>query len=80
VSVSDYVAGHVQEALTHTGETDVHVRADGRCVLLTGTVATEARRDASERIAATLAEGLEVRNDITVLHCDAPGDDLEVLS
>jgi osmotically-inducible protein OsmY len=80
VSATDYVAGHVQEALAHNGETDVHVRADGRRLLLTGTVATDARRDTSARIASSLAEGLEVRNDITVLHCEAPGDDLEVLS
>jgi osmotically-inducible protein OsmY len=75
---SDYVAGHVQEALTQSGETDVHVRADGGRLLLTGTVTTDERREVSGRIASSLAAGLELRNDITVLHCTEPDDD-EVL-
>jgi osmotically-inducible protein OsmY len=77
--VTEYVAGHVQEALAHTGETDVHVRAESGRVLLTGTVTTEERREAAARIATNLAAGLDVRNEITVLHQHEPGD-REVLS
>ena len=77
---SDYVAGHVQEALAQTGETDVHVRAESDRVLLTGTVTTDVRREAAERVATQLADGLDVRNEITVLHQREPDESSEVLS
>lgn len=73
-----YTAGHVQEALAHVGETDVHVRSDGDRLLLTGTVTTDARRQAAERVAAELAAGLELRNEITVLHQREPDDEEHV--
>jgi osmotically-inducible protein OsmY len=76
--VSDYVAGHVQEALAHAGETDVHVRVEPNQLLLTGTVATQARRDAAVAIADRVAEGLAVRDEITVLRQREP-DAEEVL-
>lgn len=75
----DYVAGHVQEALAHVGETDVHVRSESGRLLLTGTVTTEERRAAAGRVAASLSEGLTLRNEITVLRQRAP-DDEELLS
>lgn len=75
----DYVAGHVQEALAHAGETDVHVRSEPGRLLLTGTVTTEERREAAGRVAASLSEGLPLRNEITVLRQGAP-DDEELLS
>jgi hypothetical protein len=69
----DYVAGHLEEALAHTGETDVHVRVDGGVVHIIGTVATGVRRDAIDALASGITD-LEIRNEVTVLHCDAPID------
>lgn len=77
--MTDYVAGHVQEALAHTGETDVHVRAEAGRLLLTGTVTTDARRAAAAALATSRCEGLDVRDEITVLRQREP-DDEEVLS
>jgi hypothetical protein len=67
----DYVAGHVEEALAQTGETDVHVRVDGGALLVTGTVATRERHDAVVAIASRMTE-LTVRDEVTVLHCEEP--------
>jgi osmotically-inducible protein OsmY len=69
----EYVVGHLQEALAHSGETDVHVRVANGRVFVTGTVATEARRDTVTRIAASMTD-LDVHNEVVVLRCDAPGD------
>jgi hypothetical protein len=77
--VTDYVAGHVQEALAHAGETDVHARSESGRLLLTGTVATDVRRVAAVAIADRLAAGLAVRDEITVLRQREP-DDEELLS
>ena len=74
----DYLAGHVQEALAHVGETDVHVRSESGRLLLTGTVTTDLRREAAGRVASRLCEDLELRNEITVLRQREPDDD-EVL-
>jgi hypothetical protein len=67
----DYVAGHLEEALTHAGETDVHVLIEGERVVITGTVATEARRDAVGALATELTM-LVVENDVAVVPCPAP--------
>lgn len=72
--MTEYVAGHVQEGLAHAGETDVHVRVESGRLLLTGTVATDVRRDAAAAIATRLAEGLEVRNEISIVRQGEPGD------
>jgi hypothetical protein len=66
-----YLAGHIQEALTHAGETDVHVAVDFGRVVITGTVATEARRDVVRAITMELTD-LEVADEVTVLHCEEP--------
>jgi hypothetical protein len=73
----DYVAGHLEEALTHAGETDVHVQIDGERVVITGTVATDARRIAVGVLAGDLTM-LAVENDVTVVPCAAPGEREEV--
>lgn len=67
-----YVAGHVEEALAHSGETDVHVAVANGCLVLTGHVTTTARHDALTRIATDLAEGLPVRNEVEVLQPAEP--------
>jgi hypothetical protein len=67
----EYVAGHLQEALAHSGETDVHVRVgDGR-VLVTGTVATAARHEAVVDLLRARTD-LELRDEVIVVPCDAP--------
>ena len=67
-----YVIGHLQEALAHEGETDVHVAVTGPLLVLTGTVATDARRDVVITLARSMADGLEVRDQVDVLTCHAP--------
>ena len=69
----EYVAGHLEEALTHAGETDVHVQIDGERVVITGTVATDARRVAGGELAGDLTM-LVVENDVAVVPCIAPGE------
>jgi hypothetical protein len=75
--VTEYVAGRVEEALAHVGETDVHPSVDGDRLLLTGTVTTDERLRAVGDIAREHAEGLDVANEVTVLDCDEPASDLE---
>jgi hypothetical protein len=77
---SDYVAGHVQEALAHAGETDVQAAVRGSELVLTGTVTTVARRTAVLSIASQHGDGLAVRDEIDVLQPTTPDDEREVLS
>ena len=67
-----YVIGHLEEALAHEGETDVHVAVVGPLLVLTGTVATAARRDVVLGLAHTMADGLEVRNQVDVVEYREP--------
>jgi hypothetical protein len=69
----DYVAGHLEEALTHAGETDVHVLIDGERVVITGTVATEARREAVAELAGNITM-LVVENDVAIVPCTTPDE------
>jgi Flp pilus assembly secretin CpaC len=78
VNASEYLAGHLEEALAKTGETDVHVAVVGERVVVTGTVATELRRDVVDLIAREVVGHLEVHNGLTVLHCAEP-DSVEEL-
>jgi hypothetical protein len=72
--VSDeYLAGHLEEALTHAGETDVRVIVVERRVVISGTVATEERRVAVAELAGTVTD-LDVANEVVVVAADAPGD------
>lgn len=71
MSTDDYVVGHVGDALTRLGETDVHAVVDGGRLVLTGNVVTEERRALVCGTAAEVAEGLEVVDRLTVL--DHPG-------
>ena len=66
-SGSDYVVGHLEEALAQAGETDVHVSLERGQLRITGNVTTERRRDAISAIASNLAEDVDVRNEVTVL-------------
>ena len=75
--MSDYVAGRLQEALAHAGETDVHVALAGDRLVLSGNVATRARHDEVLDLARRNAEGHDVVDSITVLRTPepAPGAD-----
>jgi osmotically-inducible protein OsmY len=74
----DYLTGHLEEALAHAGETDVHVRMASGRVVLTGTVTTEQRRDEITAIAAAMGDAetgdIEVVNEVTVLRCREPDE------
>jgi osmotically-inducible protein OsmY len=70
-----YVRGHLEEAFAREGETDVHVRVSGDRVVVTGTVATEARRSAVRALAHEVAGDLAVADQLTVLHCHEPDDE-----
>ena len=72
MSANEYVEGHLEEALTQTGETDVHVRVAPGQVVITGNVTTELRRDAITAIATELVTDLTVRNEVVVLHPEEP--------
>jgi hypothetical protein len=71
--MSDYVAGHLEEALAHAGETDVRVLVDDDRVVISGTVATEERRVAVAELAGTVTD-LDVANEVVVVTADAPGE------
>jgi hypothetical protein len=77
---SDYVTGHVQEALAHAGETDVRVAVRPSELVLTGTVTTDERHRAVLSIASEHGDGLAVRDEIDVLQPSTPSDEREVLS
>lgn len=69
----DYVVGHVRDALAHQGESDVQAAVVAGRLVLTGNVATPARRQAMGELAAQVSDGLEVVNELNVLTCPDPG-------
>lgn len=68
----DYVVGHVRDALAHEGVLDVHAAVVAGRLVLTGHVATPARRDEVTTIAAGVAGDLVVVNELSVLTCPPP--------
>ena len=78
---AEYVVGHVQDALAHdprTTELGVVVVLSGDRAMLTGTVASAAQRDAIGQVAAEVAVGYEVVNDVAVVPCDEAGETEEL--
>ena len=72
-----YLPEHLHEALladARVGEQDLRVSADGHCIHVAGTVATEARRDAVVAVVAELAPGWEICNDVDVIDVAARPD------
>jgi len=72
-----YLPEHLHEALLadhRVGEQDLQVRADERCIHVTGTVATEARRDAVITVVAELAPGWDICNEVELLEVAAEPD------
>ena len=70
--MSAYVAGRLQEALAHAGETDVHVTITDGQVVLRGNVATVQRHHEVLEVARRTAEGHDVVDGITVLRTPEP--------
>ena len=72
-----YLPEHLHEALladARVGEQDLRVWADGHCIHVAGTVATEARRGAVVAVVAELAPGWEICNEVDVVHVAARPD------
>ena len=66
----DYVAEHVREAIAkdeRLAELHVHVRVNGRRVVVTGEVATEERRRALFEVVSAVVPDCEVVNQTTVV-------------
>jgi osmotically-inducible protein OsmY len=66
----EYLIAHVQEALaSHDGvsELGIGVSLAGGRMFLTGTVASEEQRARAATVAAEVAEGLDVCNDLEVV-------------
>ena len=77
-----YLPEHLHEALLadeRVGEQDLRVRAEGHCIHVTGTVPTQARRDAIVTVIAELAPGWDICNDVELVDV-APGPDVENVS
>jgi hypothetical protein len=74
---ADYVISHIQEALARdprTTELGVDVALSGDRAVLSGAVASAAHRDAIGEVAAEVAVGYQVVNDVTVVACDEAGE------
>lgn len=73
--LTPYTAQHIKDALAHdarVGEMTLDIAVRGEKVFVTGQVPTAARRDAVPEVVATIAPGLEVVNEVTVVPCDEP--------
>jgi Flp pilus assembly secretin CpaC len=69
-----YAAADLRERLVsdeRVGEQDVHVAVVAGRIVITGSVATEARRDAISEV-ATEVVGRDHRNLVTVVRADGP--------
>jgi osmotically-inducible protein OsmY len=66
----EYVAEHVRQAITtdpRTTEQGIDVRVLHDEVFLAGEVSSEARRDAVGEVAAEVADGHRIHNDVRVI-------------
>jgi osmotically-inducible protein OsmY len=72
-----YVAAHVHEAVAtdgRTGAQDVQATVVAGRVVLSGTCATAERKAVITEVAREAASGLEVVNEVEVLHAGQPPD------
>lgn len=78
--ISPYLAQHIRDAMAAgaTAELGIDVTVTATGIDLSGTVASEEQRAELAAIARREAGGLDVRNDIVVVH-GAPDTDVEVL-
>lgn len=73
--LTPYTAQHIKDALAHdarVGEMTLDIAVRGDKVFVTGQVPTAGRRDAIPEVVATIAPGVEVVNEVTVVPCDEP--------
>lgn len=77
---SPYLAQHIRDALAAgvTAELGVDVQVTATGVFLSGTVASEEQRAQLGVIAARESGGLDVHNDVVVVH-GQPDVDIEVI-
>jgi hypothetical protein len=74
-----YLPEHLHEALLadpRVGEQDLQVRVDEHCLHVTGSVPTQARRDAIVTVIAELAPGWEICNEVELTDA-GEGPDVE---
>jgi hypothetical protein len=73
--LDEYVPGHLLDALIadeRVGEHDLQVDRVGHRIVISGTVASEARRRAVEDVAREQLPGWDIRNQVDVVHRDGP--------
>ena len=72
-----YLPEHLHEALLadrRVGEQDLQLWVEEHCIHVTGTVSTQARRDAVATVITELAPGWEIRNDVELIDVAAEPD------
>jgi BON domain len=72
-----YLPEHLHEALladARVGEQDLQVTADAHCIHVSGTVPTEARREAIVTVIGELAPGWQICNDVELVDVAADPD------
>ncbi len=77
-----YVVAHVREALAtdhRVAELGIDVTASGGTLVLLGRVSSAKQREEAGVVAAELAPGFEVRNELEVVDATAPPNAPEVL-
>lgn len=81
-TIDTYDAEHIRERLIsdpRINALDVQVRPAGDVLVVTGNVETEERRQLIGQTVASLAPGVDVRNDVSVANMSEPTDE-EVVS
>lgn len=81
-TIDTYDAEHIRERLIsdpRINALDVQVRPVGDVLVVTGNVETEERRQLIGQTVASLAPGIDVRNDVSVTDMSEPTDQ-EVVS
>lgn len=77
----EYLIGRIQQALAtdpRTGELELDVRVAGGRIFLTGSVTTEERCRAVERVVRETAPDHDVSNDLSVVPEQEPGPEEEI--
>ena len=76
---NSYIVDHATEALAHdpsVGALDITITVEGQRVIATGTIETDARRQAIDEVLTELLPDHEVIVDVVVSQT-APGDDTQ---
>ncbi|HVM20107.1 MAG TPA: BON domain-containing protein [Egibacteraceae bacterium] len=70
-----YATEHLRDALAHdprVGTLDIHVRAVGDVLVVTGNVTSAEQRDAVDEVLGELVTDTDIRNDVTVAELSEP--------